>query len=104
MQVMFQKQHFGRLAVGLSNVNVFREQHIAALNEEQFATDRDKFYSVSSGGISHPWTRKQDEVRVAMTGDGMIFDENDPTSVTKVRVYAKIEFMDKGEVYLTYNY
>jgi hypothetical protein len=103
MQMMFQKQHFGRLAVGLSDVDENRERHIRHLNEEPFESDRDRFYTVTSGGIHHPWEHKEFETRVAITADGLVFDEDAPMGEEKCRIYAKVECMT-GEVYLFYTY
>lgn len=102
MQIMFHKQHFGNLAIGLSDVDEDRYRHIAVLNEESIEIDRERFYTVSSGGVSHPWRHKECEIRVAITGDRMVFDEHKCMGDADVRIFAKAEFGVKDEAYLAY--
>lgn len=97
---MFHKQDFGRLAVGLSNVDELRKSHVNFLNEEPHESDRERFYTVTAGGVHHPWEHKEYETRVAITGDGMIFDEV-CIGEEVVRIFAKVESI-RGEVYFAY--
>jgi hypothetical protein len=101
MQMMFQKQHFGHLAMGFSNVDEWRIRHIKYLFEDsQHASDRERFYSVTSGGVHHPWEHKEYELRVAITADGMVCYE-ESSGQENVRIFAKVEHMGK-EIYLAY--
>ena len=102
MQMMFFRQHFGNLAIGLSNMDEIRRQKLNRMKERDTAWERQKFFAVDDGGISHPWA-KEDEVRVAITGDRLKcwperLDSSEP------RVFAKVEFQMTGEVYLAYRY
>jgi hypothetical protein len=99
---MFHKQHYGWLAIGLSNVDEIRDMHIRHLNEEQNESDRDRFYSVTCGGVHHPWEHKEYEARVAITADGMLFNES--MLEERVQIFAKVEFLSNRGVYLEYLY
>lgn len=102
MQMMFHKQHFGCLAIGFSNVDEIHARRIERMSEEDPC---ERFYRVTSGGVHHPWEHKEDEVRVAITGDGMDFDPDRwGMGEEKVRIFAKVEFSIKGEVYLAYRH
>ena len=102
MQIMVHKQHFGKLAIGLSNVDEGRARHLTFLSEEH-EIDRERFYTITSGGISHPWAPKKYEVRVAITGDCMVFDEYELQGDAGARIFAKVEFTNGNEVYLAYS-
>jgi len=100
MQMMFFRQHFGNLAIGLSNSDEIRKQKLSRMEERDNAWERERFFEVSDGGVSHPWA-KEDEVRVAITGDKLTFYP-DRLDSPEPRVYAKVEFQMTGEVYLAY--
>jgi len=112
MQIMFFRQHFGHLAIGLSNTDERRERHIAFLEEtEEFPSDREKFFRITSGGVSHPWSGpytegawsgKNAEVRVAITGTGLWFNpEAECASDNDARIFAKVEY-SSDEKYLAF--
>lgn len=98
---MFLRQHFGKLAIGLSNTDEIRRQKLSRMEERDNDWERQRFFEVSDGGVSHPWSHKQDEIRVAITGDNLTFypERLDPP---RPRVFAKVEFQMTGEVYLAY--
>lgn len=100
MQMMFFRQHFGNLAIGLSNTGDIRRQKISRMEERDEVWERQKFFEVDDGGVSHPWA-KEDEVRVAITGDRLVFYPERPDA-PEPRVFAKVEFQMTGEVYLAY--
>lgn len=99
---MFLRQHFGKLAIGLSNADQILKERLDRLQEEDNKWERERFFSVSDGGVSHPWSHKQDEIRVAITGDRLVFYPERLNSPGP-RVFAKVEFQMTGEVYLAYN-
>ncbi len=100
MQIMFFRQHFGSLAIGLSNVNGGRDRRLSEMKTRYHDWEREMFFSVTDGGVSHPWSHKTDEVRVAITGDGMVFIPEGDQPDTEI--FAKVEFQMTGEVYLAY--
>lgn len=109
MQVMFFRQHFGSLAIGLSNADVALRiaRRSFAKQDRQFRHD---FFSVDAGGINHPWkptsrSGKDDyAIRVAIIGEDIIFDEDSPMSSSTARLYAKVEWNVNCEVYLEYRF
>lgn len=105
MQMMLQAHHFGYLAIGFSNVDEIYQRRIRILSEEPYKSDREQFYVVTSGGVDHPWKHRDEEVRIAITCDGMDFDpDRFGMGEERVRIYAKLEFSIKGEVYLAYRH
>lgn len=101
MQMMFFRQHFGSLAIGLSNADETSNQRKTLIEEKVSREDRKPFFEISTRGVSHPWSRKkEDEVRVAITGDGMVFYP-DVLYPPTTQIFAKVEFYN-GEVYLAH--
>jgi hypothetical protein len=100
MQMMFFRQHFGSLVIGLSDLDEGRERRLKTLDEEA-GFDMFKFFGVTSGGVSHPWSHNEYELRVAISGTGLVFDENRGMFDSRAQVFAKVESGD-NEVYLAY--
>jgi hypothetical protein len=90
MQVMFFRQHFGSLAIGWSNADVDLRSYRRARGEKPTTP----FFGVTADGVSrHPWKYKTDEIRVAVVGLNLYFEEEydlqqDPT------LFAKVEYQD----------
>ena len=103
---MFFRQHFGNLAIGLSNDDDILKNARKSFSEHRSETQHD-FLSVDSGGISHPWSLKNRidwRIQIAICGDNLIFDEEDFFGEKNpARLFARLDYA-KQEVYLTHRY
>lgn len=103
---MFFRHHFGQLAIGLSNADVSLSIYRRLFSENHIPTDHN-FFSITSGGVDHPWTPRgshgKDDfaVRVAIVGDKLRFEEEDFYG-TETQLFAKVEWNVNCEVYLGY--
>ena len=101
MQVMFLRQHFGYLAIGLSTADEKMKDRIDFLDmAETNDIDLNRFFQVSFGGVTHPWTQQEYEPRVAISCSGLVVS-GDSIFASSARIFAKVELFN-SEIYLAY--
>jgi hypothetical protein len=97
MQVLVFKQDFGRLAIGMSNMDTLIEDAQHALNDR---SEGDQFFKITRGGVSnHPWERdsRNREKVLAIVGDDLI-DNLDANPV----LFSAFQYHHQGEVLLNF--
>ena len=89
MQIVFFRQHFGELAIGMSNADQIQRLHREKVAAKAKKNVCENFFTVKKS-ISHPW-RKSEEVQVAIYGTGLKLAENSQIYNARPKIYARVE-------------
>lgn len=96
---MFFNQHFGSIAIGWSNADL----DLRAYRQARGNDPKTPFFQVTSEGVSyHPWKHKKDEIRIALVGLNLYFEE-EYNLRPQTELFAKVEY-GQAEVYLRFQF
>jgi hypothetical protein len=106
MQVVFYRQNYGELALGLSDIDMPIGKRRESLEKEDVPPWRKKeFFEISSGGVTDPWSdrRRYSQTRIAIVGEELVYYAygDDDGEEGEAKVYAKAEY-EEYEFYLLY--